>query len=240
MLELVAEAGCGYVADAHRGPPARRPRAAPATATRSSTSSAGSRSASRRRSRAAWTRSRSRSTPGSTSTSPSTTTSRSCAGSSELRALGRPLFVSLSRKDFLGAVLAGSWEERRRPPSASGRPPRRRARGRVRGAEVMRLHDAERARRDASRRPDRAWLAAPAPRRRAGRSRRAWAKVIEPGREDGRLVGPGLRGRAPARSSPTIPESLDPGSPRPCAGRDRGALLAPARGARGGRATATS
>ncbi len=30
----------------------------------------------------------------------------------ELRALGRPLYVSLSRKDFIGAVLAGSWEGR--------------------------------------------------------------------------------------------------------------------------------
>jgi dihydropteroate synthase len=30
----------------------------------------------------------------------------------ELHELGRPLFVSLSRKDFLGAALAGSWEER--------------------------------------------------------------------------------------------------------------------------------
>ena len=30
----------------------------------------------------------------------------------ELRELGRPLYVSLSRKDLLGAVLAGSWEER--------------------------------------------------------------------------------------------------------------------------------
>ena len=30
----------------------------------------------------------------------------------ELRALGRPLYVSLSRKDFIGALLAGSWEER--------------------------------------------------------------------------------------------------------------------------------
>ncbi|MGB7589593.1 MAG: dihydropteroate synthase [Solirubrobacterales bacterium] len=30
----------------------------------------------------------------------------------ELRELGRPLYVSLSRKDFIGAVLAGSWEER--------------------------------------------------------------------------------------------------------------------------------
>jgi dihydropteroate synthase len=30
----------------------------------------------------------------------------------ELRALGLPLYVSLSRKDFIGATLAGSWEER--------------------------------------------------------------------------------------------------------------------------------
>jgi dihydropteroate synthase len=31
----------------------------------------------------------------------------------ELRSLGLPLYVSLSRKDFIGAVLAGSWEGRR-------------------------------------------------------------------------------------------------------------------------------
>jgi dihydropteroate synthase len=30
----------------------------------------------------------------------------------ELRALGLPLYVSLSRKDLIGALLAGSWEER--------------------------------------------------------------------------------------------------------------------------------
>ena len=30
----------------------------------------------------------------------------------ELHDLGRPIFLSLSRKDFLGAVLAGSWEAR--------------------------------------------------------------------------------------------------------------------------------
>lgn len=30
----------------------------------------------------------------------------------ELKSLGLPLYVSLSRKDFIGAVLAGSWEER--------------------------------------------------------------------------------------------------------------------------------
>jgi dihydropteroate synthase len=30
----------------------------------------------------------------------------------EFRSLGLPLYVSLSRKDFVGAVLAGSWEDR--------------------------------------------------------------------------------------------------------------------------------
>jgi dihydropteroate synthase len=30
----------------------------------------------------------------------------------ELRSLGLPLYVSLSRKDFIGAILAGSWEGR--------------------------------------------------------------------------------------------------------------------------------
>jgi len=30
----------------------------------------------------------------------------------EFKALGLPLYVSLSRKDFIGAVLAGSWKER--------------------------------------------------------------------------------------------------------------------------------
>jgi len=59
----------------------------------------------------------------------------------ELRALGRPLYVSLSRKDFIGAVLAGSWEERL--------PPGEREWGTVaavtlavrEGADVLRIHD---------------------------------------------------------------------------------------------------
>jgi dihydropteroate synthase len=59
----------------------------------------------------------------------------------ELRALGLPLYVSLSRKDFIGAVLAGSWEERL--------PPREREWGTVaavalavrEGADVLRIHD---------------------------------------------------------------------------------------------------
>jgi dihydropteroate synthase len=59
----------------------------------------------------------------------------------ELRALGLPLYVSLSRKDFVGAVLAGSWEERW--------PPEEREWGTVAavtlavraGADVLRIHD---------------------------------------------------------------------------------------------------
>jgi dihydropteroate synthase len=59
----------------------------------------------------------------------------------ELRALGLPLYVSLSRKDFIGAVLAGSWEERL--------PASEREWGTVaavtlavrEGADVLRIHD---------------------------------------------------------------------------------------------------
>jgi dihydropteroate synthase len=59
----------------------------------------------------------------------------------ELRALGLPLYVSLSRKDFIGAVLAGSWE--RRLPAGE------REWGTVaavtlavrQGADVLRIHD---------------------------------------------------------------------------------------------------
>jgi dihydropteroate synthase len=59
----------------------------------------------------------------------------------ELRALGLPLYVSLSRKDFIGAVLAGSWEGRW--------PAGEREWGTVaavtlavrEGADVLRIHD---------------------------------------------------------------------------------------------------
>ncbi len=59
----------------------------------------------------------------------------------ELVALGPPLYVSLSRKDFIGAVLAGSWEGRL--------PPGEREWGTVAavalavrgGADVLRIHD---------------------------------------------------------------------------------------------------
>jgi len=59
----------------------------------------------------------------------------------ELRELGLPLYVSLSRKDFIGAVLAGSWEERL--------PASEREWGTVAavalavrgGADILRIHD---------------------------------------------------------------------------------------------------
>jgi dihydropteroate synthase len=59
----------------------------------------------------------------------------------ELRALGLPLYVSLSRKDFIGAVLAGSWDKRL--------PASEREWGTVaavtlavrEGADVLRIHD---------------------------------------------------------------------------------------------------
>jgi dihydropteroate synthase len=59
----------------------------------------------------------------------------------ELKELGRPLYVSLSRKDFLGAVLAGSWDERspaddREWATAAAVTLAVRA-----GADVLRLHD---------------------------------------------------------------------------------------------------
>jgi dihydropteroate synthase len=59
----------------------------------------------------------------------------------ELSELGLPLYVSLSRKDFVGAVLAGSWEERL--------PAEEREWGTVAavtlavrgGADILRIHD---------------------------------------------------------------------------------------------------
>lgn len=59
----------------------------------------------------------------------------------ELRALGRPLFLALSRKDFLGAVLAGSWEARLPPEEREEATAAAAALAVDCGAEVLRLHD---------------------------------------------------------------------------------------------------
>ena len=59
----------------------------------------------------------------------------------ELRGLGRPLFVSLSRKDFLGAVLAGSWEERVPAERREWATAAVTALAVAGGADILRLHD---------------------------------------------------------------------------------------------------
>jgi dihydropteroate synthase len=59
----------------------------------------------------------------------------------ELRELGRPLYVSLSRKDFLGAVLAGSWEERAPAVDREWATAAATTLAVVAGADLLRLHD---------------------------------------------------------------------------------------------------
>ena len=61
----------------------------------------------------------------------------------ELQTLGRPLFIALSRKDFLGAILAGSWEDRL-PAGERGAATLAAATLAVaEGAEMLRLHDVD-------------------------------------------------------------------------------------------------
>jgi dihydropteroate synthase len=59
----------------------------------------------------------------------------------EFRDLGRPLFVALSRKDFLGAVIAGSWERRVPPDEREAATLAATAIAVSEGADVLRLHD---------------------------------------------------------------------------------------------------
>ncbi len=59
----------------------------------------------------------------------------------ELRRLARPLYVSLSRKDFLGAVLAGSWERRLPAARRQWATAAAAALAVAQGAELLRLHD---------------------------------------------------------------------------------------------------
>jgi dihydropteroate synthase len=61
----------------------------------------------------------------------------------ELRELGRPLFVALSRKDFLGAIGAGSWEDRLEPDERGPATLAATALAVRQGAEMLRLHDVE-------------------------------------------------------------------------------------------------
>jgi dihydropteroate synthase len=59
----------------------------------------------------------------------------------ELRELGRPLYVSLSRKDLLGAVLGGSWDERWPPGRLEAATAAAATIAVANGADLLRLHD---------------------------------------------------------------------------------------------------
>jgi dihydropteroate synthase len=59
----------------------------------------------------------------------------------ELRELGLPLYVSLSRKDFIGAVLGGSWEERLPASEREWGTVAAAALAVREGADILRIHD---------------------------------------------------------------------------------------------------
>jgi dihydropteroate synthase len=59
----------------------------------------------------------------------------------ELRSLGLALYVSLSRKDFIGAVLAGSWEERLGAGEREWGTVAAVALAVREGADILRIHD---------------------------------------------------------------------------------------------------
>jgi dihydropteroate synthase len=59
----------------------------------------------------------------------------------ELRELGLPLYVSLSRKDFIGAVLAGSWEGRLSAGEREWGTVAAVALAVRAGADILRIHD---------------------------------------------------------------------------------------------------
>jgi len=61
----------------------------------------------------------------------------------ELHGLGRPLYLSLSRKDFIGALLAGSWSARLPAEARGSGTIAAAALAAAKGAQVHRLHDLE-------------------------------------------------------------------------------------------------
>jgi len=61
----------------------------------------------------------------------------------ELRELGRPVMAAISRKDYLGAIMAGSWDGRPDADARGAATLAATALATADGAEILRLHDAE-------------------------------------------------------------------------------------------------
>ena len=62
---------------------------------------------------------------------------------SELKELGRPVMAAISRKDYLGAVTAGSWDRRPGADDRGAATLAATALATAQGAEILRLHDPE-------------------------------------------------------------------------------------------------
>ena len=144
----------------------------------------------------------------------------------ELRSLGLPLYVSLSRKDFIGAVLAGSWEERL--------PAGEREWGTVaaatlavrEGADILRIHDRSTLQavrvagaiqgssgKDAGSRNSSAISTTRTPHdepEAASLLETPWSIAIDPARRDGRIVAESSEPERKAKPV-AMPRSLDRG-----------------------------
>ena len=137
LAEVCARTGAALVLMHTRGGAARGRCSIPApTTTWSRTSSGSCRARSRSRARAGWPRSRSSSTPGPDFAKTPAQTVAVLRRLDALRALGRPLLLAASRKDFVGAITGRAPAERDAGDAGGAR--RRRRRGRVDPARARR------------------------------------------------------------------------------------------------------
>lgn len=140
MLELVAERGCGYVLMHIEGPPRtdREPPGHPDPVDHLLRWFAGRLEAAAERGVA---EEQIALDPGLDFDLSVEDDLRILAGLEELRSLGRPLYIALSRKDFLGAVMAGSWADRSPAEDREWATAAATALAVANGADIVRLHD---------------------------------------------------------------------------------------------------
>ena len=143
MFELAAETGCGLVMMHIEGPPARGQRHPPRYDDPvEHLQRLVLRAASRPRTAGESPRSRSLSIRASTSTSALADGLEILRRLGELKTSAARSTSSLSRKDLLGALLAGSWECRLPAPDREWATAAATALAVTAGADLLRLHDA--------------------------------------------------------------------------------------------------